>query len=288
VGCDRRQFPEDLLQLGKRSQPARGDDAEEQVIPWQHVYPRLRQVRSLDPVDQRDGPGGDPLRTAERAQTLGRCALDRDEARPDSERPREALTHRINPEAEAAKQRYDEVMAERKAAIDAFGSLDARAAKDLDALGIRGVVYDDAQLRSGEQNYVVFDPNRLNIVEIFKSDALLRNDLREHLSEIGDMERIITRINYSRTANARDLIYLKRALKILPNIKHTLGSTGNIALTDLVNSIGEYSEIISLIDEAIIEEPPTTTAGTKYPLRRTESPLDRTEQAFSNPIRRHV
>ncbi|MHA1728216.1 MAG: DNA mismatch repair protein MutS [Promethearchaeota archaeon] len=100
--------------------------------------------------------------------------------------------------------------------------------------------------------------DRLDIVELFKDDALLRNDLREQLSEIGDMERIISRINYSRTANARDLVYLSKALKILPDIKHTLGGIDIKPLKDLINSIGDYFDVIQLIDTSIKNEPPTT------------------------------
>ncbi|MCP4763817.1 MAG: DNA mismatch repair protein MutS [archaeon] len=99
---------------------------------------------------------------------------------------------------------------------------------------------------------------RLSIVELFKKDALLCNDLRENLSGIGDMERIISRINYSRTANGRDLVFLKNALKILPSIKNTLGGIEIKPLKKLVGSFGDYTAIIKLIETALKDDPPIT------------------------------
>lgn len=101
---------------------------------------------------------------------------------------------------------------------------------------------------------------RLNIVELFKNDNLLRNDIREYLTEIGDMERIITRINYSKTANARDLIYIKKALKILPQIKHTLEGSDSSSIKQMIATIHDYSDVVSLIEAAIKEDAPVTVS----------------------------
>jgi DNA mismatch repair protein MutS len=97
--------------------------------------------------------------------------------------------------------------------------------------------------------------DRLDTVELFKEDTLLRNDLREHLSQIGDMERIISRINYSRSSNGRDLVYLKNALNKLPDIKHILAGTKVKSLEKIVSSINDYSEIISLVETALKVNP---------------------------------
>ncbi|MHA1340647.1 MAG: DNA mismatch repair protein MutS [Promethearchaeota archaeon] len=99
---------------------------------------------------------------------------------------------------------------------------------------------------------------RLEVVKIFKEDALLRNDLREFLSQMGDMERIISRINYSRSSNARDLVNLKNSLKILPAIKHILSSLNNATLNKIIQEIHDYSDIIKLIESAIVDNPPIT------------------------------
>ncbi|MBN2155186.1 MAG: DNA mismatch repair protein MutS [Candidatus Lokiarchaeota archaeon] len=98
---------------------------------------------------------------------------------------------------------------------------------------------------------------RLDVVEVFKKDTILRNDVRELLSQIGDIERTISRINYIRTANARNLINLKDALIVLPSITHILGGIDSKPLKSLMN-FNDYTTQIQLIESAIIEEPPTT------------------------------
>ncbi len=98
---------------------------------------------------------------------------------------------------------------------------------------------------------------RLEIVGVFKRDTLLRNDVRELLSQIGDVERIISRINYIRTANARNLMNLKDALNVLPSLSHLLGGIDSVPLQSLLN-FHDYSSQIKIIENAIVEEPPTT------------------------------
>jgi len=56
---------------------------------------------------------------------------------------------------------------------------------------------------------------RLNIVQKFKDDIFLRSELREELKIIGDLERYVNKINYSRSSNARDLINIKREGNII-------------------------------------------------------------------------
>jgi len=98
---------------------------------------------------------------------------------------------------------------------------------------------------------------RLDVVGLFKRDSLLRNDIRELLSQIGDIERTISRINYVRTANARNLINLKDALLILPSLSHVLGEIELSPLQSLLN-FHNYAAQIHLIESAINEDPPTT------------------------------
>ncbi len=98
---------------------------------------------------------------------------------------------------------------------------------------------------------------RLDVVGVFKKDTILRNDIRELLSQIGDIERTISRINYIKTANARNLINLKDALTVLPSITHTLGGIDSIPLQALLN-FHDYSSQIQLVQSAIVEEPPPT------------------------------
>jgi len=99
---------------------------------------------------------------------------------------------------------------------------------------------------------------RINIVQKFKDDIFLREELREELKVIGDLERIINRINYSRNSNARDLINIKSALERIPKIKILLKETNIPEISDFNKKIDDFREIQRIIDVSIKENPPTT------------------------------
>ena len=96
---------------------------------------------------------------------------------------------------------------------------------------------------------------RLGAVEEIANNTLLRYDLRSHLSNIRDIERLIGRIVYG-NANARDLVALKSSLGALPPIRDIL-SSGGIG-SDLVMGLdfGDFTDIVDLIEQAIVDEPP--------------------------------
>jgi DNA mismatch repair protein MutS len=99
---------------------------------------------------------------------------------------------------------------------------------------------------------------RINIVQKFKDDIFLREELREELKVIGDLERIINRINYSRNSNARDLINIKSALERIPKIKILLKKTNIPEISDFNKKIDDFREIQRVIEVSIKENPPTT------------------------------
>ena len=59
---------------------------------------------------------------------------------------------------------------------------------------------------------------RLDAVAELKNNAITREELREYLAPVYDLERLISRITYQ-TANPRDLIAFKSSLQMLPHIK---------------------------------------------------------------------
>ncbi len=99
---------------------------------------------------------------------------------------------------------------------------------------------------------------RINIVHKFKDDVFLRSELREELKVIGDLERYINRINYSRNSNARDLINIKQALERIPKIKNILEETKIPEISDFNKKIEDFTDIQSIIEVSIKENPPTT------------------------------
>jgi len=96
---------------------------------------------------------------------------------------------------------------------------------------------------------------RLDIVEYFFDDIEARQDLREILSPIYDLERLSSKLVYG-NINARDLIALKTSVERLPDITDLLDNTNEDVVKALSSSIDELVDIFDIIDEAIIEEPP--------------------------------
>lgn len=98
---------------------------------------------------------------------------------------------------------------------------------------------------------------RLDAVEELKNNAITREELREYLGPVYDMERLLSRISYQ-TANPRDLIAFKSSLSMLPPIKYLLGSTQAPLLQKLEEDMDELQDLYTLLDSAIIEDPPVS------------------------------
>ena len=96
---------------------------------------------------------------------------------------------------------------------------------------------------------------RLNAVEEIKSDAMLCSDLASCLSGIHDMERLITRIVYG-TANAREMQALADALGRLPSLRGKIADARSAMLRELYEQMDDMEDIASLIQSAIVDEPP--------------------------------
>jgi len=79
--------------------------------------------------------------------------------------------------------------------------------------------------------------------------------IREILGEIRDLERLISRIHCG-VANARDLIALKLSLEIIPDLKKQLMSFQSPVLQDCLNEMTDLNDLLVLIDQAIVDEPP--------------------------------
>lgn len=90
---------------------------------------------------------------------------------------------------------------------------------------------------------------RYKIVETLIQEFILKNDLIENLYEVYDLERLSGRIAFG-NANARDLLQLKKSLKVLPNIKEILKNL------NYDKTIDTLDELYNLLEDSIYEEPP--------------------------------
>ena len=96
---------------------------------------------------------------------------------------------------------------------------------------------------------------RLDAVEALSQKSVDRDELREYLNTIYDLERLLGKVSY-KTANPRDLIAFRNSLAMLPSIKTVLGDLDAALLQDINDHIDSLDDIYHLIDDSIIEEPP--------------------------------
>ncbi len=97
--------------------------------------------------------------------------------------------------------------------------------------------------------------SRLDAIEVLNKNTINRDEIREYLNPIYDLERLLGRISY-KTANPRDLIAFKSSLYMLPHIKTLLNDLNSKMLNSINEDIDDLHDIWALIDEAIVEEPP--------------------------------
>ena len=96
---------------------------------------------------------------------------------------------------------------------------------------------------------------RLDAIEELNQNTICRDELREYLNPIYDLERLLGKISY-KTANPRDLIAFRNSLEMLPHIKTVLETFRKPLLNDIRQEIDDLSDIYTLIQNALVEEPP--------------------------------
>ena len=87
------------------------------------------------------------------------------------------------------------------------------------------------------------------------SNFVLREELRELLSNVLDLERLMTKVTYG-SAGARELRAVAQTVSVLPKVKKALDPLESEELCNIFNNIDELEDIFKLIDSAIIENPP--------------------------------
>jgi DNA mismatch repair protein MutS len=97
--------------------------------------------------------------------------------------------------------------------------------------------------------------HRQDAIEELNANLITREELREYLNPIYDLERLITRVTYM-TANPRDLIAFRNSIAMLPYIRSLLDDFDGKVLKSIQNDMDTLEELHALIDAAIIEEPP--------------------------------
>lgn len=103
-----------------------------------------------------------------------------------------------------------------------------------------------------EKNAII---KRLDAVEMLKDNMMAREELREYMNCIYDLERLTMRISY-RSANPKDLIAFKTSIQYLPYIKDILGQFSKGLLSKLYEDLDVLDDFYDLLESAIQDDPP--------------------------------
>jgi len=122
---------------------------------------------------------------------------------------------------------------------------------------------------------------RLDAVDKLHADLMLREELRDALNEIYDLERLVGRIAYG-SANARDLVALKTSLRQAPKITGLCASSGSPALARLVDNVGTCADIADWIEAIIVDDPPVSVRDGGLIKSGCDEYLDRLREASVN------
>ena len=96
---------------------------------------------------------------------------------------------------------------------------------------------------------------RLDAVEMLKDNVMAREELREYMNSIYDLERLTMKISY-RSANPRDLISFKTSIKYLPYIKDILAQFSKGLLAKMAEDLDTLEDLYELLEQSIEEDPP--------------------------------
>lgn len=98
---------------------------------------------------------------------------------------------------------------------------------------------------------------RLSMIEELNANLINRDEIREYLNPIYDLERLVGKVTYE-SANARDLIAFKTSIELIPAIKNLLRDMKGKAFVDINEDMDDLRDIYNLIEESINEDAPIT------------------------------
>ena len=98
---------------------------------------------------------------------------------------------------------------------------------------------------------------RLDAIEAINKELIVREELREYLNTIYDLERLLTRIAL-KTANPRDLLAFKTSIQYLPDIYNLLRELPCERINEIYEDYDSLENLYDLLEQAIVEEPPVS------------------------------
>ncbi|MDA3931939.1 MAG: DNA mismatch repair protein MutS [Tenericutes bacterium] len=98
---------------------------------------------------------------------------------------------------------------------------------------------------------------RYTFVEALNEHFIEKDDIIQSLKKVYDLERIVGRLSFG-NCNAKDLVNLKNSLSTVPIIKDNLSKLNNQYANQIIEDMPELSNVVDMIDNAIIDQPPLT------------------------------
>ena len=97
--------------------------------------------------------------------------------------------------------------------------------------------------------------DRLNGIEELNNNAIDREEIREYLNPIYDLERLMTKIS-CKSANPRDLIAFRNSLEMIPYIKNIMGTFKSNLFKEAFEKMDDLQDLYQLVNNAIVDDPP--------------------------------
>ena len=119
---------------------------------------------------------------------------------------------------------------------------------------------------------------RLDAVDKLCQNTVDRDEIREYLQPVYDLERLMTRVSYG-TANPRDLIALRRSLRMFAPIRQVLQDFLTELLTQLCEEMDDFDDLVQLLDRSIEDEPPIQVKEGGIIKKGFDADIDRLREA---------
>ncbi|MGQ7888220.1 DNA mismatch repair protein MutS [Paenibacillus sp. WC2504] len=122
---------------------------------------------------------------------------------------------------------------------------------------------------------------RLEAVDLLYNQLIVRDDVKQALKEVYDLERLVARISYG-NANARDMVALKHSLQQVPLLQEVCAQSGSATLRKLVENMDVCDDVMAWISNAIVDEPPVSIRDGGMIREGYQPYLDQLREASTN------
>ncbi|MBD0380446.1 DNA mismatch repair protein MutS [Paenibacillus sedimenti] len=122
---------------------------------------------------------------------------------------------------------------------------------------------------------------RQEAVDLLYNQLIVREDVKQALKEVYDLERLVARISYG-NANARDMVALKHSLQQVPLLQEVCAASGSETLRKLVQGMDACEDVMSWIASSIVDEPPVSIRDGGMIREGYQPYLDQLREASTN------